>query len=291
MAERLAVPKTFKLYIGGKFPRTKSGRTIRVAHRDERIIAHVGRASRDDLAAAVAAARGAQGAWANATAYLRGQIMYRMAEMLDGKHEEFTSLLASTVPGGIRRARKEVGAAVDRLVCFAGWTDKFSHVLAGCNPVAGPYDNVTVPEAVGVTAVIAPDEEPLLALVSLIAPPLCVGNTIVALGSGAHPLATCVFGEVCATSDVPPGVVNLLTGMRSELIPHIAHHRDIDAIHAANLPKSQRQVLRAGAAENIKRVTVHKLAADAWYDDNACHNPWLIEPFVEMKTTWRPVGA
>ena len=290
MAERLTVTRTYKLFIGGQFPRTESGRSFPVHNRRDKVIAHACRASRKDLRNAVVAARAGQPGWADAPAYLRGQILYRMAEMMEGKSEEFASLLAATVPGGMRRARKEVTAAIDRLVTFAGWADKFAQVLGCNNPVAGPFYNFTIPEAVGVVGVIAPEEEPLLGLISLLAPPLCAGNAVIALGSEAHPLATSVLGEVCATSDVPAGVVNLLTGYREELVPQFASHRNIDAVHAAGLSRSEMVTLREGVAENLKRVTLRKPAADDWYSDD-CEGPWWIEPFVEMKTVWHPVGA
>ncbi|MBL8764191.1 MAG: aldehyde dehydrogenase family protein [Phycisphaerae bacterium] len=289
--------------MNGAFPRSESGRTTAVVGPRGRVAAHVSRASRKDLRDAVTAARKALPGWSGAAAYLRGQILYRAAEMLEGRRSEFEALLASTVPGGAARARREVNAAVDRLVAFAGWADKFAQVLGCNNPVAGPYYNFTIPEPTGVVGVLAPDEEPLLALISLVAPLLTAGNAVVALGSSAHPLAAAVLGEVFATSDVPPGVVNLLTGDRSELAPFFAAHRDIDAIHAAGVPEEVGALLRSGAAENLKRVTVRNgprpgvvrkggaAASVDWYDTGECHSPWWIEPFVEMKTVWHPVGA
>lgn len=287
MAARLPVLKTYKLYSGGQFPRSESGRTLEVQDARGRLLAHACRASRKDLRDAVRAAREAQTGWAGRSAYVRGQILYRMAEMLEGKAEEFTALLAATVPGGRARARREVAAAVDRLVCFGGWADKFPQVLGCANPVAGPFHNFTIPEPTGVIGVIAPDQEPLLALVSLLAPPLCAGNAVVALGSAAHPLATAVFGEVCATSDLPPGAVNLLTGRRDELLPVFVEHRDLDGLHAACAAAHERRQLELGAAENLKRVRVHPAALD-WYDARDCHSPYWIEPFLEMKTLWHP---
>lgn len=291
---RQRIMKTYKLFIGGRFPRSESGRSIEVTDlKTDAVIAHICRASRKDLRDAVEAARKAQPVWAARDAYNRGQILYRMAEMMEGKSEEFAEAIASTVPGGKRRARREVSASIDRLVHYAGWADKFGQVLGTHNPVAGPYYNFTVPEATGVVAVVAPDEEPLLGVITLIAPPLCVGNSIVALGSSGHPLATAVLGEVCATSDLPGGVVNLLTGYREELVEHIAAHREIDAIHAANLPKDQTKVLRLGASENVKRVHVREFGSeDGWYEvgSGGGESPWMIEPFVEMKTIWHPSG-
>lgn len=339
MAARLDVLKTYKLLIDGKFPRSESGRSLPVVDGSGRVIAHICRASRKDLRESVEAARKAQPGWAAATAYLRGQILYRMAEMLEGKKKEFAEILDATAvieteprahargttpaaksnrgsPGSGSRARArgsdpkaEVEASIDRLISYAGWADKYSQVLGCNNPVAGPYYNFTVPEPTGVVAVVAPDDHPLLALVSLLAPVICSGNTAVALASQTHPLPAAVFAEVCATSDVPAGVVNILTGLRKELLPYISSHRDIDAIHAAGLPDDQRTLVREGIAENIKRVVVHegpgagakpRPAASKgapenqsldWFDTESCQSPWWIEPFVEMKTIWHPASS
>ncbi len=299
---RLEVTKTYKLLIDGKFPRSESGRSTPVAdiRADGNVVAHVCRASRKDLREAVEAARRAQPGWAAATAYLRGQILYRMAEMLEGKKNEFADALAATLPQHDRESRaesgvssgiKEVESSIDRLIAYAGWADKYSQVLGCNNPVAGPYYNFTVPEPTGVVVAIAPDQPPLLALVSLIAPVVAAGNTVVALGSTAHPLTAAVLGEVCATSDVPPGVINILTGQRSELLAIIASHRDVDAIHAGGLDADESALLRSGTAENIKRVTVHAMAPASWSDDHLCQSPWWIEPFVEMKTMWHPSAS
>lgn len=297
MPERLDVLKTYKLFIGGKFPRTESGRSLPVPDGAGRTIAHVSRASRKDIRDAVEAARAAQPGWARATAYNRAQILYRMAEMLEGRHAEFESLLHSGTqtprPAGIDA--DEVAASVDRLVAFAGWADKFAQVLGCNNPVAGPYYNFTVPEPTGVVAVVADDAAPLLSLISLMAPALCAGNAVVCIGAESNMPVTAVLGEACATSDVPGGVINLLTGLRSELLPHLATHREIDAVHAAGLTDEQRTLLRAGSAENLKRVTVRTLAVGSgpgsWFDAETCESPWWIEPFVEMKTIWHPSGA
>ncbi len=286
---RLEVAKTYKLFINGSFPRSESGRSIKVESRSQRIVAHMCRASRKDLRNAVEAAAKAQPGWNSRTAYNRGQILYRMAEMLEGKREELAAGIAETVEGGKRRANREVDASIDRLIAFAGWADKYGHVLGCHNQVAGPFYNFTVADATGIVATVSPDEEPLLALITLIAPPLCAGNAVVALGSEQHPLATSILGEVCHTSDVPAGVINLLTGYRSELIEHIASHREIHAIHAANLSKKQAATLRHGASENVKRVTILDLTYEGqWYEQESTESPWLIEPFTEMKTIWHP---
>ncbi|MFZ4573112.1 MAG: aldehyde dehydrogenase family protein [Phycisphaerales bacterium] len=291
MDERITVLKTYKLFIDGKFPRSESGRSMRVDDTGGSVYAHLCKASRKDLRDAVEAARRAQPGWAAATAYNRGQVLYRAAEMLEARRAEFAEALAVGAP----KRRKggavvdEVSMSVDRLVCFAGWADKYAQVLGCNNPVAGPYYNFTSPEPTGVVAVVAPDRPALLGLVSLLAPVICSGNTAVVLASEAFPVAAAVLGEVLATSDVPAGVVNILTGERAELIPQIATHRDIDGVHAAGLPPEHGAALRAGVAENLKRVRVH--ADPDWTDGKACGSPWWIEPFVEMKTVWHPAGA
>jgi acyl-CoA reductase-like NAD-dependent aldehyde dehydrogenase len=305
--ERLEVSKTFKLFIGGAFPRSESGRTLAVEGVGGKVLAHVSRASRKDLREAVEAATRAQGNWAGMTAYNRGQVLYRMAEMMEGKRGELVEAVRAVggKKGGGRDARpaREVEAAIDRMVCFGGWADKYAQVLGCNNPVAGPYYNFTVPEPTGVVGVIAPDEWPLLGLVSLMAPALCAGNAVVALGSGANPLPTAIMGEVCATSDVPAGAVNLLTGVRAELAEQFASHREIGAIHAAGVPAEEMRVLREGAAGNVKRVLVreerHRGARASRgqgpmpvdFLDDACSGPWWIEPFVEFKTMWHPSGV
>ena len=317
MPERLEVAKTYKLFIDGKFPRSESGRTFAAQDAKGRVYAHMCRASRKDLRDATTAARKALTGWRDATAYLRAQILYRMAEMMEGKRDEFAQALAigwsgspnrkpgSESRGTQSRGTKEVTAAIDRLVAFAGWADKYAQVLGCNNQVAGPYYNFTVPEPTGVVGILAPDEPGLLGLISLLAPVICAGNTAVVVGGGTPgaSLATVILGEVFATSDLPAGVVNLLTGDRAELLPVMAGHRDIDAIHAAGVTAQQRQTLREGAAENIKRVTVREISSKPakpsknaaksvdFYDSAACESPWWIEPFVEMKTIWHPSAA
>ncbi|MFA6045277.1 MAG: aldehyde dehydrogenase family protein, partial [Phycisphaerales bacterium] len=303
MTERLDILKTYKLFIDGKFPRTESGRSWPVGGTPDSPFAHVSKASRKDLREAVEAARKAQPAWGNATAYLRGQILYRIAEMMEGKREELAAAIASVGPGGkASKAKKpakgaargvaprdEVTAAIDRVVHYAGWADKYAQVLGCNNPVAGPYYNFTAPEPVGVVAVFAPEGSPLLGLVSLLAPVVCAGNAAVVVSATDNPVPAAVFGEVLATSDVPAGVVNVLTGERTELISHAANHRDIDAIHAANLPAEEATTLRMGGAENVKRVTVRGTESQIdFFDTDVCQDPWWIESFVEMKTMWHP---
>lgn len=282
MGERLGITKTYKLFIGGKFPRTESGRTTVVSDASDGMTAHVCHASRKDLRDAVEAAGKAQDGWANATAYLRSQVVYRLAEMMEGKRAE---LAAAIGDGGAA----ETDAAIDRVVHFAGWCDKYAMVAGGANPVAGPYHNFTVPGPVGVTGVICPDGPSLLGLVSLVAPVIAMGNACVVLASEANPIPSMVLAEALATSDLPPGVVNILTGFRDELCPHFASHRGLIALHAAGLSDGQRTSLRLGAAENLKRVTIHE-GVD-FTDDAACEGPAWLTPFVEFKTIWHPSGV
>ncbi|MCC6425234.1 MAG: aldehyde dehydrogenase family protein [Phycisphaerales bacterium] len=305
MSQRLDVLKTFKLYIDGKFPRSESGRSIAIAGRDGTVLAHICRASRKDLREAVEAARKAQPGWQDAASYLRGQILYRIAEMLEGKRREFAELIDDVASGSAAKSAKkssgkkparaavngdrEVASSIDRLISYAGWADKYTQVLGCNNPVASPHYNFTTPEPTGVIAVIAPDAPPLLGLVSLLAPAICAGNTAVVVASEANPLPAAVLAEACATGDVPAGVVNILTGVRGELVPFIAGHRDIDGIHAAGVSAEHATALREGSAENIKRVTVRENID--WFDAAACQSPWWIEPMVEMKTVWHPASA
>lgn len=287
MTTRLPIAKTYKLFIGGAFPRTESGRSIKITDAAGDTIAHTCHASRKDLRNAVEAAAKAQPGWAGATAYLRAQILYRLAEMMEGKAAELAA-------AGCDEA--EVAAAIDRVVHYAGWADKYPQVLGCANPVAGPYHNFTVPEPVGVVGVVCPDEAPLLALVSLVAPAVCAGNACVVFASESNPIPACVLAEAIATSDTPGGVINILTGTRDELVPHFADHREIAAIHAADVTHEQRRTLELGAADNLKRVTVRDCASGAdkdsgWFDDEACEGPGWIEPFVEFKTIWHPSSA
>ncbi|MCA9304328.1 MAG: aldehyde dehydrogenase family protein [Phycisphaerales bacterium] len=279
MTERLPITKTYKLAIDGKFPRTESGRTTAVNDAGNKLVAHVCRASRKDVRDAVEAAGKAFGGWSSSTAYLRGQILYRLAEMMEGKRGE----LANAIGHG---GEHEVNAAIDRVVHFAGWTDKFPQVLGNANPVAGPYHNFTIPQPMGVVGVIAPDTPSLLGLVSLVAPVIAAGNCCVVLASETNPIPSMVLAEALATSDLPGGVVNTLTGFRGELVEHFASHRGIIAIHAAGVDDDQRTSLRLGAADNFKRVTIRE-GVD-FSDEAACEGIGWIEPFVEFKTIWHP---
>jgi acyl-CoA reductase-like NAD-dependent aldehyde dehydrogenase len=289
--KRLDVTKTYKLYINGAFPRSESGRSLPIHNTRGSVIGHISHASRKDLRDAVEAAGAAQPKWASATAYNRGQVLYRMAEMIEGKRDEFADALKSVSVSSKSKspnAQAELDASIDRLVCFAGWADKYTQVLGCNNAVAGPYYNFTVPEPTGIVGVIAPDSPALLGLISLIAPALCAGNAIVAIASDANPIPAAILGEVCATSDVPAGVINILTGKRAELLDHLARHRNVNAISAANLARDEASVIRSGIAENVKRVGISTIADDEWFDAGVCESPWTIEPFVEMKTIWHP---
>lgn len=290
MSTRIPVLKTWKLFINGQFPRSESGRSIALHDARGRVLCEISHGSRKDLRDAVEAAHAAGGGWAARTAYNRGQILYRLAEMLEGRREELSDALR--MGGGRPRTaaerRREIDASIDRLVCFAGWTDKFVPVLGGQNPVAGPYYTFSVPEPTGVVAVLPPAVPALLGGISLLAPILAAGNTAVMVVSPSHPLPALVLAEACATSDVPAGVLNILTSPPEELAPIIASHRGIAAISAADVPGDTAAVLRAGSAENLKRVHVFDLKGDDWYDDARCTSPWMIEPFVEIKTIWHP---
>ncbi len=263
---RLPVKKTYKLFVGGEFPRSESGRTYEAEGQN------IARASRKDARDAVRAARAAQAGWAKATAYNRGQVLYRLAEMVEARLPEFSALCSG---------RDEVEAAIDRIVWYAGWADKLPQVLGGANPVAGPYFNFTIPEPTGVVALLAPDEPSLLGLVSRLLPPLVGGNAVVAVASETRPLAAVELGEAIATSDVPGGVVNLLTGFRAELGPVLASHMDVNALDVCGAD-GQAAELEELAAENVKRV-VHGRAD--------VQSPWEISSFLELKTVWHPIGT
>ena len=290
MPERLDVLKTWKLSIGGAFPRSESGRTDVLHGANGEPIAHLCRASRKDLRQAVEVATSAASGWAKRTAYNRGQILYRMAEMMEGRHAEFVTVIRQGSGATAAQAKREVNSAIDRLVAFAGWTDKFSQVLGCHNPVAGPYYNFTVPEPTGVVGIVPPDAAALLGLITLLAPVVCAGNTAIVITGRRHPLPALLLGEVCATSDVPGGVINVLSGHRSELLEPLASHRGIDAISAANLRRPERTLLRTESEDNLKRIHHERVRDDDWADDRF-DAPWMIEPFVEMKTIWHPSAA
>jgi acyl-CoA reductase-like NAD-dependent aldehyde dehydrogenase len=263
---RLPVKKTYKLYVAGEFPRSESGRTYEAQG------ANVARASRKDVRDAVRAARGAFPKWAGMTAYNRGQVLYRIAEMMEARRSEFAELCSGA---------KEVDRAIDRFVWYAGWADKLGQILGSSNPVAGPYFNFTIPEPTGVVGVVAPDEPPLAGFVSRIAPAIVGGNATVVLASETSPLAAVELAEVLATSDVPGGVVNVLTGHRDELAPVLAGHMDVNALDIGGAD-GQSEELERLAADNVKRVVRGRPDAQS---------PWEIASFLELKTVWHPIGV
>ena len=281
---RLAVQKTYKLFIGGKFARGENGRVIAARDGQGNVLANYCRASRKDFRDAVRAARSAVAGWTKCSPYLRGQILYRAAEMLEGRRRELESELARVGSSGAR-ARREVAAAIDRLVYYAGWTDKFSQILGSVNPVATSHFNFTIPEPTGVVVALAPDEPALLGLVSVIAPIIASGNSVVALAANA--LAPLTFSEIIATSDLPDGVFNLLTGDRNELAPHFASHMDVNAIVDASDDEKIGEELQAGTAINVKRY-IRRTVAN--YFGGEGENPYWILDTVEMKTAWHPIG-
>jgi acyl-CoA reductase-like NAD-dependent aldehyde dehydrogenase len=280
---RLGVRKTYKLFIGGAFPRSESGRSYPVQAADGSLLAYAAQGSRKDARDAVVAARKAFGGWSGATAYNRGQILYRVAEMLEGRAAQFAAEVSAS--DGTRDAEAEVAAAIDRWVWYAGWSDKVAQVAGAANPVAGPYFNFSVPEPAGVVAIIAPADSSLLGLVSVIAPVIVTGNTAVVVASEDAPLPAISLAEVLATSDLPAGVVNVLTGRPAELAPVLAGHMDVNAIDLTGIDAGARPALERLAAGNVKRV-FHR------------NEPWATMPgtqrllsFLEIKTVWHPAGT
>jgi acyl-CoA reductase-like NAD-dependent aldehyde dehydrogenase len=287
MMARIPVAKTYKIYIGGKFPRTESGRYFPLEDKKGNLIANLCRGSRKDFRNAVVAARKAQAGWAKASAYLRGQILYRVAEMLEGRREQFVTELV--LQGATeRRAEKEVDLSIDRLIYFAGWADKYQQVFSAVNPVSSAHFNFSVLEPTGVVSILAPDDTSLLGLISNIAPTIAGGNTCVVLASESKPLCAVSFAEVLNASDVPGGVVNILTGIREELTEQFASHMDVNAIVYCDRSKRIATVVQQLAAENVKRV-IGRTRVD-WSKDTAQH-PYLIRDTQEVKTTWHPIGT
>ncbi len=293
--ERIDVRKTYKLYIGGAFPRTESGRSYLVKGADGVPLANACRASRKDLRDAVRAARKAQPGWAGKTAMNRGQVLYRVAELMEGRRAQFIAEVAAAEGLTAPRAGEVVDRAIDRWVWYAGWADKIAQVLGSSNPVAAPYFNFTIPEATGVVGVVAPESSSLLGLVSRLAPPLVSGNAVVLVTSETRPLPAVTVSEVLATSDVPGGVVNVLTGRKKELIPVLAGHVDVDALDTWGVPDAMRLETEQLAADDVKRLsrrptTVNEARFD-WLDDRASERPEWIAAFLEMKTVWHPIGV
>jgi acyl-CoA reductase-like NAD-dependent aldehyde dehydrogenase len=294
-ADRIDVRKTYKLYIGGAFPRSESGRSYVVHAADGSPIANACRASRKDLREAVRAARKAVDGWADRTAMNRGQVLYRVAELMEGRRDQFVAEVSQAEGVREARAREVVARAIDRWVWYAGWADKISQVLGSANPVAAPYFNFTIPEPTGVVGVVAPEPSSLLGLVSRLAPPLVAGNAVVVIASETRPLAAVTLTEVLATSDVPGGVINVLTGLKAELVPVMAGHVDVDAIDVWGVPDALRTEVELVAADNVKRLSRRPAGiTDArfdWLDDRATERPEWIAAFLEMKTVWHPVGV
>jgi acyl-CoA reductase-like NAD-dependent aldehyde dehydrogenase len=288
MSDRLAVRKTYKLYVNGAFPRSESGRTYEVTDAKGHFLANAAWASRKDARDAVVAARSAFPKWAAMTAYNRGQVLYRVAEVMEGRHVQFCEEVAAGEGLSSSKARAAVDAAIDRWVWYAGWTDKLAAVLGGANPVAGPYFDFSMPEPTGVVAVLAPQESSLLGLVSVLAPVLAGGNTAVLVTSKARPLPAVTLGEVLATSDVPGGVVNVLTGDSAELGPWLAEHADVDGIDLTGAPHGRAMEFEREAAGTVKRVLRPQHPEPDWTADPGLAR---MTPFLETKTVWHPIGV
>ena len=284
----LQVKKTYKLYVGGEFIRTESGRYDPIPDAEGDLLANVSRGSRKDLREAVRKARAAQPGWASKSAYLKGQILYRMAEMLDGRAESFEDLLRESRGATAVAARREVRAAIDRLVYYAGWSDKYVALLGTVNPVASSYFDFSVPEPTGVVGIVAPETPDLLGLVSHLAPAIVSGNAAVVLLSEKYPLASLELAEILATSDLPAGVANLISGRKDELVPHLARHMDVNAIADAGGNKALSKSIAEDAAVNVKRIKRYAVA-DYFAED--AQGLDSIEAFTETKTTWHPIGV
>ena len=284
---RVPVAKTYKLYIDGKFPRTESGRFFALQDDDGAVLANLCRGSRKDFRNAVVAARKAFSGWSSASAYLRGQIVYRIAEMLEGRADQFVTELVA-MGQSKRRARKEVEASIDRLVYYAGWSDKYQQIFSAVNPVSSSHFNFTLLEPTGVVSILAPDDRGLLGLVSNIAPVIVGGNTAVVLASERLPMCAVSFAEVLHASDLPPGVVNILTGYREELAGQFASHMDVNAVIFCDGDEAVARDIQERAAENIKRVVSR---VDIDWSDAQVQNPYLIRDTQETKTTWHPIGS
>jgi len=280
MPARLDVRKTYKLYIGGEFPRSESGRVYPALDARGEVVARVAQGSRKDLRDAVRHARRAQPGWAGRSGYNRGQIVYRVAELVEDRFETFVSQV-QVGDSDRRRGRREVEEAIDTLVWYAGWADKFAQIYGNLNPVAGPFFNISAPEPTGVVGIVAPAQSALLGLVARLAPVIITGNTAVLLASQSRPLPAVTLAEVLETSDVPPGVVNILTGRTDELVPWLADHMDVNAVDAAGATPDQRHRIDEGAVHNVKRVVG---------GDPGDRSPFVIAAFTETKTVWHPKG-
>jgi acyl-CoA reductase-like NAD-dependent aldehyde dehydrogenase len=281
---RLDVNKTYKLYIGGQFPRTESGRYYAIKDKKGNFIANMCLATRKDFRNAVVVARKAQNSWANTSALNKGQILYRMAEMLEGRKEQFISELI--IQGETKiNAEKEVESSIDRLVYYAGWSDKYQQIFSSVNPVSSDHFNFSNPEPVGVVSIIAPENQSLLGLISAVAPVIVGGNTVIVLASESKPLCAISFAEVMHSSDIPGGIVNILTGKKSELINHMASHMDVNSIVYCGKDEKDHKLISELASLNVKRTVFYK--KNDWYNSE-CQSPYFIEKTQELKTTWHP---
>ncbi|MCV0404333.1 MAG: aldehyde dehydrogenase family protein [Chloroflexi bacterium] len=292
-SDRIGVRKTYKLYIGGAFPRTESGRSYEVFGAKGELLANASRGTRKDIREAVRAARKAQAAWGAKTAYNRSQILYRIAELMEGRRDQFVAEVMAAEGMSRARATRAVDAAIDRWVWYAGWADKYPQLIGTVNPVAGSYFNFSVPEPTGVVGVIAPEESSLLGLVSRLAPVIVSGNAAVVIASESRPLPAVTLTEVLATSDVPGGVVNVVTGLRRELVGHLAGHMDVNALDAFGASSDEAATLEEVAVENVKRFVRPPTAGLARYDwmADSAQSPYLVGEYVEIKTVWHPIGS
>ncbi|QLH22306.1 aldehyde dehydrogenase [Streptomyces sp. Rer75] len=286
MSERLSVLKTYKLFVGGKFPRSESGRVYEVTDSHDRWLANAPLASRKDARDAVTAARKAFGGWSGATAYNRGQILYRIAEMLEGRRDQFAAEVSAAEALSKPKATAAVDAAIDRWVWYAGWSDKVAQIAGSANPVAGPYFNLSTPEPTGVVALLAPQDSSFLGLISVLAPAIVTGNTTVVVAAERAPLPALSLAEVLATSDLPGGVVNILSGRTPELATPLAAHQDVNAIDLAGADPALATDLERSAADNLKRV-VRPHPVD-WTADPGTDR---LLSFLETKTVWHPMGV
>ena len=287
MSDRIEVRKTYKLYVGGAFPRSESGRTYEVTAADGTFLANAAKASRKDARDAVLAARKGTTTWAAATAYNRGQVMYRIAEVMEGRREQFAADVRAAEGGSAKKAERQVDTAIDRWVWYAGWADKLAQVLGSANPVAGPYFNFSIPEPTGVVAAVAPADSSLLGLVSIIAPIMVSGNAVIVIASTERPIPAITLTEVLATSDVPGGVVNVLTGEPAEMMPWLASHADVNAVDLTGISDSALAAeLEIAAAGTVKRV--RRPSQPDWFADPGLGR---MRSFVETKTVWHPMGV
>ena len=290
---RIPVRKTYKLYVGGQFPRSESGRSYVVRTPDGRPLANAVRSSRKDVRDAIRTARGAVSGWAGKTAMNRGQVLYRVAELMEGRRAQFVDEVATAEGLSATAAAAQVDRAIDRWVWYAGWADKITQLFGTVNPVGAPYFNFSIPEPTGIVGIVAPESSALLGLVSRIAPAVVGGNAVVVLASETRPLPAVTLGEVLATSDVPPGVVNILTGLRRELVPIVAAHMDVNALDTWGVPRDLRTSVEIAAIENVKRLARPPRGADErfdWLDDRRAQRPEWIAAFLEIKTVWHPIG-